>query len=105
MAISSQNLSLTWTWTISTAHITEETSVDLARKLSDHEKVTSDLVCYAHDYGWFISIPSYNVRQSFPENFPKELLNILKIALENKVCWLNLDRDAGIEESLPKFDW
>jgi len=93
-------------WTLSTEHVSFETFDDLEKKFSDPTKVTGELVSYRHDYGWFISVPPENVLHHFSElnSFPQDLLTIFRIAVQNKISWISLDSDGGLQAFLPTFD-
>lgn len=109
--------------TLSTAHITPETSdlldKDVCDELSDvciYPKIGMpvDLIRKASDswisgssFGWWIHIPQDDVSADLHElkNLPQDLFACIRYANGRGCEWLCLDRDGGTVSELPEYDW
>ncbi len=88
--------------TISTEHITEETSKLLAVEPDTNEIGLS--VYQKADYGWFIHVPEY-VRELEDTSCPADLYKCMFYAHENGCEWLCLDSDGETVDELKKYEW
>lgn len=89
--------------TLSTAHITEETS-----HLLDDEWVVDKwgLIVYAKgSYGWFIHIPEDVDFSTEDCKTPQDLRRCIQYTINVDCEWLCLDRDGDIVDELPTYDW
>ena len=91
--------------TISTAHITEETSDALNR--DPHENNLGLSVYNKSDYGWFIYISEMEKEslQREDTNMPADLKACFELAIKNDCEWLCLDCDGPEYDELPTYDW
>lgn len=86
--------------TVSTAHLTEDDAVYLAR--SCYFEAEDDLVVYAKgDYGWFVYIP-YDLNEY---NLSKNLKHIFTLAKIFECIWICFDEDGCVIEELNTYDW
>lgn len=109
--------------TISTAHITPETSglldADISEKLSAicvypkigmpagmiHKASSSEI--READYGWWIHIPQDSVSEDLYElrSLPEDLLACIRYAKGHGCTWLCLDAAGSEVDELPLYEW
>lgn len=97
-----QNLEITKMLTISTAHISEESSEYL-------ENVHDKLVVYDKgDYGWMIVIDD-NIKDFCNtignSNIPSDIISCMIFARECGCDWLCLDCDGMVIDGLETYSW
>lgn len=79
--------------TLSTGHITKETSI-----LLDNDKM--EVVAYRKDdYGWFVTC--WNLDGTLPD----DLRACAEYAEKNECDWLCLDCDGSVVDDLPAYHW
>lgn len=81
--------------TISTAHITEDTSLKIKHKcieLPIYDKA---------EYGWWICAADVDIK----DNIPSDLLACIKLAHHNGCEWLCIDCDGEVLDCLPVYNW
>jgi len=82
---------------LSTAHISPEAN----QWLSEDEH--GELIVYdKHIYGYWILVPETGTELT---DVPKEVRDIIQIAVNEGCSWIMLDGDAPIVDGLPTFDW
>lgn len=81
---------------LSTGHLPEET----VRKVSARELKISRMI--PHDYGFILYVPEES--EGFHEE-DEPLENIIRVARQHNIVWLNFDRDAEVIDDLPTFEW
>ena len=109
--------------TMSTAHITPETSdlldKDVCEELSgicvypkigmpvDQIRKVSDPLISGSDFGWWIHIPQDDVSADLHElkSLPGDLFACISYANAHGCEWLCLDRDGSTVSGLPEYDW
>ena len=95
-------LEITKMLTLSTAHITNETSVKLNEdSFGDVEFPIS--VYIKQNYGWFIYLLEDDEKEY--DMLPQDLANIAKFALANECEMICLDCDGAIIEQLKVYEW
>ena len=89
--------------TMSTMHIKESTA-ELLNK--EPETNTLGLCVYPKcDFGYYITIDEYAVKQASEEEFPEDLSNLIIFAHDLDCKTLCLDCDAEVIPYLNKYDW
>lgn len=84
-------------WTLSTAHITEETAIMLEKNgFNEISSFSKD------NMGYFVYIPD---RFEENTNISSELKTIINIAIASNIHVICFDRDGEIQKELPVFDW
>ena len=91
--------------TLSTAHITDKTSVLLDKEWKENNFQIA--VYDKNGYGFFIYISEGTKEKAFDDSsdLPKDLKDCIKFAVEKECEWLCLDCDAEPIDELPKYDW
>ena len=82
--------------TVSTAHITQETS-----ELLDNDKL-SIVVYPKSEYGWFILVCDWD---EYENELPKDLKKFLMLAEDQGCNWLCLDCDGEVLGFLDVYEW
>lgn len=86
--------------TLSTGHITEETSELLSREPDDN---TLQLTFYPNTFGGFLYVN--NIDSSIIETLPQDLSACVSLAQKQNCQWLQFDCDADEIDELPTYDW
>jgi hypothetical protein len=92
---------------LSTAHLTEAEDAELRSRLADLEHSPRVIV---HDYGYWINVPDLDGSWDAEDTVAlhKALPNLASCidrARSYGCTWINFDRDAGQDATLPTFDW
>lgn len=87
--------------TISTAHITEETSKKL--QLDPCTNILGLSVYEKGEYGWWIYVG--DDLSILPKDLPLDLMACICEAFTNNCQWLCLDCDAEELDELPTYEW
>ena len=92
---------------LSTMHITQKTTHRLAR---DPEDNNLGLTIYPFEYGWWVFIGNVSFKEDkiYYDNepitsLPSDLIDCIKIGLENDCQWLQFDCDAEEYDNLPIY--
>lgn len=96
--------------TFSTAHISEETSEYLIDLTGTWPDVNEDGDCpfsiYPKNlYGWFIHIDLSSDDYLEDCTVPTDLKELFCFAKANNCCWVGIDGDGLIIDSLKKYEW
>lgn len=64
------------------------------------------LPVYPHgEYGWLFAVGDTIDCHTTRAHMPHEFLAILDLCEKEGCCWLLLDRDADLLDTLPTYDW
>jgi len=90
--------SLTY-WDVSTAHITRQDSRILAEYSQGNE---AGLIVHRYEEGFFIPVLEERLTDA---RLSQDFIRLYRMAQENGISMLRLDRDAEIVEGLPVHEW
>ena len=86
-------------WAVSTSHIPQEDT----NKLSD-----SRVACVEYPEGWWICVPpgpDDQLWEALREQLSPAFINLLALADDLDIRWINLDADGAIYPWLPRYNW
>src|SRR6266852_6109698 len=86
-------------WDVSTAHITRQDARILAEYSHGNE---AQLVVHRYEEGFFIPVLEDCLAD---EKLSQDFIWLYRMAQENGISMLRLDRDAEIVEGLPVHEW
>ncbi|MFA6132584.1 MAG: hypothetical protein WC869_01055 [Phycisphaerae bacterium] len=96
---------------VSTAHVTQHDTEILKGHVDDAPEVHPQVIM-SYEHGFFVS--SWHNFTDNPEKFEEQLLdlghspsyvNLMRVAFELGVKWVNLDCDAETYDFLPTHEW
>lgn len=94
---------------VSTSHVTEADAALLTAHAGNGEIAPVRMV--SSEYGWFVNVPDDKDRLAEVKEelralgYSEAFINLFDYAKRHTCFWIVLDRDAGVEETLPVFDW
>lgn len=102
MKVEELNLEIDKILTLSTAHITKETSEWLSSEYQ--RKANYPLIVYDYEYGWVIVILSEGESPLY-NDIPPDLAVLYHWCFEYKIGFLRLDQDGDTSDLFPTFEW
>ena len=94
-------MEITRMWTLSTAHISKETSDLLAEWAYPSNE--GPVIVYEKEGGYFIHVPDDFDYEEM--NLPEDIEIIVAFAIGCEINWICLDRDGDIELIFPTYEW